>query len=171
MTGFRFRTDDPLSRSPLGAAIHACADGVVTRRYLAETLGVSISAVNSWAAGSRAPSLEDIARLEEACRRPKGWVLARAGFAPNNLDTDLEAALRNDPTLAPAWRQILADAYVNARETSEPAVPRVRRRRRLIDIDPNAVVVDPDIDAEADADIDADIEDVSEEAAASPDSK
>lgn len=145
MSGFRFRSDDPISRTTLGAAVHACADGVVTRRHLAEALGVSISAVNSWAAGSRAPSLEDIARFEEVCHRPRGWILARAGYAPGGVDTDLENALRTDPSISPAWREILADAYAQARESSAPSAPRVRRRRRVIDIDPNAVVRDADL--------------------------
>ncbi|MGB2758073.1 MAG: helix-turn-helix transcriptional regulator [Acidimicrobiia bacterium] len=144
MSGFQFRSDDPISRSALGAAIHACADGVVTRRHLSEALGVSISAVNSWAAGSRAPSLEDISRFEEVCHRPRGWVLARAGYAPGGVDTDLEDALRNDPNLSPEWREILGDAYAQASGSSAPNVPRVRRRRRMIDVDPGALVADPD---------------------------
>ena len=134
--------------------MHACADGVVTRRHLAETLGVSISAVNSWAAGSRAPSLEDIARFEEVCHRPRGWILARAGYAPGGVDTDLENALRTDPSLSPEWREILADAYAQARDSSAPSAPRVRRRRRVIDVDPNAVVHDVDLE-----DVDDDFDD------------
>lgn len=149
MTTFHFRSEDPQSRSPLGAAIHACADGVVTRRHLAESMGVSISAVNSWAAGTRAPSLDDIVRLEEVCSRPKGWVLSRAGYAPTALETDLEVAIRSDPALSPEWRQILADTYAQARDSSQPNVPRARRRRRLIDVDPKAAVVDPDVASES----------------------
>lgn len=107
----RYRHGDPKSRTPLGMAVNACADGVMTRRELAERLGMSLSGVNSWAAGTRAPGLDDVARIEQACGRPRGWILSRAGYAPSTVDIEVDEAIRADHMLSPQWRDVLVHLY------------------------------------------------------------
>ena len=125
-----FRKGDPNSKTPLGQAIHAACDGVMTRRELAEKLGMSLSGVNSWAAGSRAPTLDDIARLEEACNRPRGWILSRAGYAVSEVDIETERAIRSDPALNAEWRETLAGIYDLAVQASSGGGGRSGARRR-----------------------------------------
>lgn len=139
-----YRQGDPSAKTPLGQAIHACCDGVMTRRELAEKLSMSLSGVNSWAAGSRAPSLDDIARLEEACNRPRGWILSRAGYAVSEVDIETERAIRSDPALNVEWREILASIYKLAVESSSGGQGRSgARRRRASDLSAAPTVAAP----------------------------
>jgi transcriptional regulator with XRE-family HTH domain len=162
-----YRQGDPSAKTPLGQAIHACCDGVMTRRELADRLGMSLSGVNSWAAGSRAPSLDDIARLEVECGRPRGWILSRAGYAVSAVDIETEQAIQSDPALDAEWRQVLTALYRLAAEKSGGRSTRAARRRRASDLEGASLVGDlgerrlpADID-----DADDDIDDVGDDSA------
>lgn len=73
----------------LGEAIAKCRGESHSQFQLALALGMTPSGVAKWEQNERQPKLVEITRVEEACGRPRGFILALAGFV---TDEGLKAA-------------------------------------------------------------------------------
>lgn len=78
---------------------------------VAERLGVSQNSISRWKTGDQRPALDQIAALEEACGRPRGFVLRLAGYVDDVVD--VETAISADPELDDIGRGVVRSAYRN----------------------------------------------------------
>lgn len=101
------RTDEPIP--PLAAAIRQAYRGRLTQSQLAEALGVAQNTISRWSTGDVEPALADIARLEEACGVPRGFVLRSAGFVADAQSA--EEAIEADPRLDVPRRELILATY------------------------------------------------------------
>lgn len=95
----------------LGRALKA-ARGKTGQRELSETAFGTPSrqgAISRWEHNVERPSLEEIAAIEGATGRPRGWILIRAGYV--DLPTDTRSAIEADPALDDARRPLVLLAY------------------------------------------------------------
>lgn len=69
---------------------------------------VNQSKVSRWVTGAGEPSFEELARLEQVCNRPRGFILAAAGFAKAMTVPEVIAI---DPALDDQARRMLLGAY------------------------------------------------------------
>lgn len=97
----------------IGEAIRH-AYGTSTQADLAAALGVTQGAVSKWVRGDLSPSLEQLAAIEVATGRPRGFILRCAGFVEDV--TTVESALLNDPAISDDSRDLLMIAYRGAVE-------------------------------------------------------
>lgn len=65
--------------------------------------------ISRWSTGDVEPALADIARLEEACGVPRGFVLRSAGFVVDALSA--EEAIEADPRLDLPRRELILATY------------------------------------------------------------
>lgn len=93
----------------LGGAVRACYEGRLTQTDVGRTIGVDQGTVSNWSRGVNQPGLDDIARVERACHRPKGWILTHGGFVDETIS--VLAAIEMDPHLNDAARAALRGAY------------------------------------------------------------
>jgi transcriptional regulator with XRE-family HTH domain len=63
----------------LALAVRACYEGRLRQEDLAAELGVHQTKVSKWATGVMRPTVDDIAAIEDACGRSRGFVLALSG--------------------------------------------------------------------------------------------
>lgn len=103
-------TAEPL---PLHEAIARAMAGRVNQRQLAERLGYSQPSVSQWLTGSSLPKVTDIPRIEDACERPRGFILQAAGYC--SPATTVSEALAHDVQLSDLSRAIVLAAYESAR--------------------------------------------------------
>jgi hypothetical protein len=83
--------------------------GRLSQGALARALGYSQPSVHQWVSGASLPKIVDIPRIEDACGRPRGFILHLAGLvAPVRT---VEEALAMDPTLDDAGRSVVLGAY------------------------------------------------------------
>lgn len=81
----------------------------MTQAELADAVGVDQPTVSKWVKGSRRPSLEELSRIERACRVPLGFVLRAAGFVADTLT--VPDAIEADPMLPEPDKQLLLLIY------------------------------------------------------------
>lgn len=94
---------------PLADAIRRAYRGRLTQTQIAVALGVAQNTVSRWSTGEVEPSLGDIARLEEACGLPKGFVLRSAGYVDESQRP--EDVIAGDPRLDPPRRELILATY------------------------------------------------------------
>jgi hypothetical protein len=99
---------------PLHEAI-AAAIGDRSQTELADVLNVGQSNISKWMRGITRPSLEDIARLEETCGRPRGFILRAAGYVDCPGAVSTAEAIEADPRLDDLGRRIVLATYEAAR--------------------------------------------------------
>jgi transcriptional regulator with XRE-family HTH domain len=92
----------------LGQAIKA-ARGSMKQDALARAVGVDQPTISKWERGTVRPSLDDIARVEKATGRARGWVLIAAGLV-DGITSTLDA-IDGDPMLTEQAREMLRAAY------------------------------------------------------------
>lgn len=81
----------------------------MTQTALGELVGKDQPAVSKWERGEIRPSLEDIAAVEEAAGRPKGFVLITAGLV--ELPTTPVMAIELDSALSDEAKQAVIAVY------------------------------------------------------------
>lgn len=101
-------TEFPTS-AQLGAAIRSAYQGRFTQSQLAARLGVAQNTISRWSTGDVKPSLQDIARIEDACDVPRGFVLRSAGYVIDLRST--EEMINADINLTKEQRELLLVAY------------------------------------------------------------
>lgn len=111
---------DTNTQVPLHVAVRECYDGRLTQKQLAATLGVEQQTVSLWSTGKTEPRPPMQNRIEDACGRPHGWILRRAGFVDEVRTT--EDAIQVDQRLTDDARTAVLRAY-------EAAVAASARRR------------------------------------------
>jgi len=94
---------------PLAAAIRQAYRGRLTQSQLADALGVAQNTISRWSTGDVEPALADIARLEQACGVPRGFVLRSAGYVADALSA--EEAIEADPRLDVPRRELILATY------------------------------------------------------------
>ena len=92
-----------------GSAIRSVYSGRFTQTQLAARLGVAQNTISRWSTGDVEPSLEDIARIEDACGVPRGYVLRSAGYVADSRST--EEMIAADTRLDQGQRELLLAAY------------------------------------------------------------
>jgi transcriptional regulator with XRE-family HTH domain len=97
------------SATERGAAIRSVYSGRYTQTQLAAQLGVAQNTISRWSTGDVEPSLEDIARMEDACGVPRGYILRAAGYVAEARST--EEMIAADPQLDAGQRELLLAAY------------------------------------------------------------
>jgi transcriptional regulator with XRE-family HTH domain len=94
-------------------AVRACYEG---RGYgqdeLAERSGIPQQTISRLASGSSVPKFRHLVAIEEACARPRGWILTQAGLV--SQATTVEEAIEVDPALDDDHRNALLAAYRGA---------------------------------------------------------
>jgi transcriptional regulator with XRE-family HTH domain len=100
---------DPTTAERLAAAIREAYRGRLTQAQLATTLGVAQNTVSRWSTGDVEPRLDDIARIEQVCQLPRGFILRAAGYVHDATTT--EAAIQGDHRLDAPRRELLMAAY------------------------------------------------------------
>lgn len=93
----------------LHEAIRQAYAGRLRQVDLAERIGVDQTAISRWSRGTSRPQLEEIAAIEAACDRPRGFVLRMAGFVDEVVD--VLAAVAVDPALSDQGRLIVTTTY------------------------------------------------------------
>jgi len=101
-------TEFPTS-AQLGAAIRSAYQGRFTQSQLAARLGVAQNTISRWSTGDVKPSLQDVARIEDACDVPRGFVLRSAGYVIDLRST--EEMINADINLTKEQRELLLVAY------------------------------------------------------------
>jgi transcriptional regulator with XRE-family HTH domain len=96
------------SAMTVGEAIAEAIDGR-SQKDVAGELGVAASTVNRWISGEYTPSYEDLARIEDACGKPRGSILGAAGYVES--PTTFVEVLAMDPRLNTQARQMLRTLY------------------------------------------------------------
>jgi transcriptional regulator with XRE-family HTH domain len=91
-------------------AIRACWEGrLAGQEELAERTGIPQQTISRLARGESSPKFQHLVAIEEACDRPRGWILTQAGFV--TPATTVTEAIALDPDLDDKGRQILMDLY------------------------------------------------------------
>lgn len=98
-----------MTQLPLHEAIALAMHDRLSHTAAAKALGVSQPTVTRWAGGGVRPSLEDLARIEDACGRPRGFILHAAGYVSDVAS--VEDAVLMDPDLDDAGRAAVLAAY------------------------------------------------------------
>ena len=88
-------------------AIRAAIDGL-SHSEVASRLGVSQPTVSRWASGETEPRFAEILRLERACGRPAGFILAAVA---DIQVTTVPDAIAMDPVLTDQGRRVLLATY------------------------------------------------------------
>lgn len=90
-------------------AIRACYEGRLKQDELAKRTGIPQQTISRLALGDSAPKLRHLPAIEEACGRPRGWILIQAGYV-NDVVT-VEQAIDIAPELNDTQRNVLKDVY------------------------------------------------------------
>lgn len=110
-------TDDSSQKSPpeLTRAIRDCYEGKgIGQVQLAELSGIPQQTISRLARGETAPRLPQLAAIESACGRPRGWIVVQAGFGPDVQS--VADAVAMDPDLDDDGREAVLLAYEAAVE-------------------------------------------------------
>ena len=114
----------------LGQALRL-ARGKLTQREVGQLLGVDQGTVSHWEKGKGQPELDQIAAIEEAAGRPRGFTLIAAGFV--EMPKTTRETIAGDPALEPGYRNLVLSAYDSAvassatdRSRTSATSPRVR---------------------------------------------
>lgn len=110
----------PIEPLPLHEAI-AAAIGDRSQTELADLLGVGQSNISKWMRGVTRPSIDDLARLEETCGRPRGFILTAAGYVQCPETPGVVEAIERDPLVGDDLRKVLLKTYELALELHRAA--------------------------------------------------
>lgn len=99
----------------LGEAIARALDGRLSQAELARKMEIAQPNVNRWVKNVYAPSHDDIARIEDLCERPRGFILIAAGYVECPANVTVAEAIERDPDLDDSGRAIVTAAYESAR--------------------------------------------------------
>jgi len=114
----------------LAAAIKRAYTGRLTQTELAQRLGTDQSRISKWVSGNGPePSYAELARLEDALGRPRGYVLRAAGYVVDATTT--EEAIEADPRINDELKRfLLASLHAAVEQSSnDPATDAPKRRR------------------------------------------
>src|SRR4051794_23476468 len=90
-------------------AIRACYEGRLKQDELAERSGIPQQTISRLAVGESSPKFWHLIAIEDACERPRGWILVQAGLV--DLPTSVPEAVAMDPKLDDGQRRIVLDVY------------------------------------------------------------
>lgn len=99
-------------RSRLGKAIYDTRTAAgISQGDLADAIEVAQPRISDWEAGQPEVerALDVLAAIEEACERPRGHILKRAGYVEDI--TDARTAIIDDPLLDAAAREAVLGVY------------------------------------------------------------
>jgi transcriptional regulator with XRE-family HTH domain len=91
-------------------AIRACYEGRLKQEELSDRTGIPQQTISRLASGSSSPKLRHLVAIEEACDRPRGWILIQAGYIAEVRT--VEEAIAVAPELEDGERRILMDVYL-----------------------------------------------------------
>lgn len=105
-----------MANDALRSALRACYKGRVTKNGqsirqedLSAITGISQQQISAYMTGKNEPSLAMIAAIEDACERPRGWILIKAGLV--HLPSSVPEAIEQDPNLDDYERRALLHSY------------------------------------------------------------
>ena len=90
--------------------------GHLSLRKLSEMAGISNPYLSQIERGLRKPSAEILQAIARALRISAETLYVRAGILDESAESDLEAAIRNDPTITERQKQTLLDVYQSFRD-------------------------------------------------------
>lgn len=96
-------------KATLGTAIRS-ALGDRTQAQVAAMIDVDQPTVSDWINDKRRPSLEQMAAIEEACDRPRGWLLRQVGYLDDCVT--FEDVVANDRKLSDSDRKAIGGLYL-----------------------------------------------------------
>lgn len=96
---------------PLSTAIKKAYTGRATQEQIAEAIGVKQPTISRWARGEVVPDVDQLVAMEDFLERPRGFVLAAAGYVVCPLT--VEAAIAMAPGLTDGDRGNLIALYQN----------------------------------------------------------
>src|SRR5438128_4921700 len=85
-------------------------------RNLSELAGISNPYLSQIERGLRKPSAEILQGIAKGLRISAETLYVRAGILDASAESDLEAAIRNDPTITERQKQTLLDVYQSFRD-------------------------------------------------------
>lgn len=95
----------------LGAGIRAAYEGRYTQDQLGALVGVRQNTVSRWVLNKDEPSLATIVAIEDACDRPRGFILHAAGYC--GTGPSVIEAINMDPDLNDTGRAALRAVYAS----------------------------------------------------------
>jgi transcriptional regulator with XRE-family HTH domain len=110
------------SGDPLPSAIREAYEGKgLSQVQVARRMGVDQTRISRLALGKwkpeNGPDPDVLARIEEACGRPRGWILIAAGYVADVGVLTVEDAINADRALTEPLRQALLGHYRGAVES------------------------------------------------------
>lgn len=100
-------------------AIKRARVGAHTQESLALEIGSDQATISRWETGKQDPTVDEIVAVEDACHKPRGWILVSAGLVADGPSVELSIAA--DPQLDENQRQFLLNAYSAALALSATA--------------------------------------------------
>lgn len=94
----------------LGRALRR-ARGRTTQQAIADHLGVTQPLVSEWESGKGRPTFDQLLRLEDLLRLPRGYFLRAAGLVDTSSERTTREAVMADPALDPLHKEALLAAY------------------------------------------------------------
>lgn len=109
-------TSMPVSSDPLPSAIREAYEGRgLSQAEVARRMGVDQTRISRLSLGKwkpdNGPDPDLLARIEEACERPRGWILRCAGYVPEEQAASVEDAINADRELTEPLRRALLAHY------------------------------------------------------------
>lgn len=83
---------------PLHEAIRTAYAGRARQEDIADKIGINQSQISRWSRGENLPTLEQLAQIEDAAGRPRGFILNAAGLT--SPVTTVREAVAMDPNLS-----------------------------------------------------------------------
>lgn len=99
---------------PLHEAIRTAYAGRARQEDIADKIGINQSQISRWSRGENLPTLEQLAQIEDAAGRPRGFILNAAGLT--SPVTTVREAVAMDPNLSDDWRRAILAVYDQALE-------------------------------------------------------
>jgi transcriptional regulator with XRE-family HTH domain len=90
----------------------------MSRKTIAEYVGVEPSTISRWVTGERSVPIEHLPKVDALCGQPLGHVLYLAGYIE---PVDVPAAIAADPALTPRYKRELTGYYAFVRTLSADA--------------------------------------------------
>lgn len=90
-------------------ALRKCYEGRCTQAEIATAIGVTQGQVSAWMTGRERPTIDRILQVEEACGRPRGFVVVNSGLVDDH--PTVEQAIDMDGLLTDDDRDMLKAAY------------------------------------------------------------
>lgn len=104
----------------LGEAIKV-AYGRTTQDDIAKRIGTTQPTVSKWVRGETDPNFDQVAAIEDACDRPRGFILRLAGYVVDPVG--VLDAIDNDAEISEESRAMLRHLYEGARARARRPPP------------------------------------------------